>query len=166
MPFIEINAKDIDKNAIKLIADEWALITAGNSDKFNMMTASWGFLGEMWGKDCAIAMIRPQRYTLEFVNESEYFTLSFYGSNKAIHKVCGSKSGRDIDKAAESGIVPVFDDGAVYFEQAELVLICKKLYTSEIEKGGFVDEECLKWYPDNDFHKMFVGEIVKVLKKA
>jgi len=166
MSFVEISPKDIDKNAISLISDEWALITAGNSDKFNMMTASWGFLGEMWGKACAIAMIRPQRYTLEFMNKSDYFTLSFYGDNKAVHKVCGSKSGRDIDKAKESGLVPIFDNGAVYFEQAELVLICKKLYTSQIDKEGFVDKECLKWYPDNDFHKMFVGEIVKVLKKA
>ena len=166
MSFVEISAKEIDKNAIRLISEEWALVTAGSRDKFNMMTASWGFLGEMWGKDCAIAMIRPQRYTLEFMNQNDNFTLSFYGDNKAVHKVCGSKSGRDIDKAKESGLVPIFDNGAVYFEQAELVLICKKLYTSQIDKEGFVDKECLKWYPDNDFHKMFVGEIVKVLKKA
>ena len=166
MSFVEISAKDIDKNAISLISQEWALVTAGNSDKFNMMTVSWGFLGEMWGKDCAIAMIRPQRYTLEFMNNSDYFTLSFYGDNKAVHKVCGSKSGRDIDKAKETGLTPIFDNEAVYFEQAQLVIICKKLYASQIEKESFVDEECLKWYPDNDFHKMFVGEIVKVLKRA
>jgi len=166
MPFVEISAKEINKNAISLISQEWALVTAGSSDKFNMMTASWGFLGEMWGKDCAIAMIRPQRYTLEFINNSDYFTLSFYGDNKVVHKVCGSKSGRDIDKAKESGLVPIFDNGAVYFEQAELVIVCKKLYASQIEKESFIDKECLKWYPDNDFHKMFVGEIVKVLKKA
>jgi len=166
MSFIEISAKEIDKNAIKLIAEEWALVTAGTSEQFNMMTASWGFLGEMWGKDCAIAMIRPQRYTLEFMNKSDYFTLSFYGDNKAIHKICGSKSGRDIDKTKETGLVPVFDNGAVYFEQAELVIVCKKLYVSEIEKEKFSNTDCLKWYSDNDFHKMFVGEIVKVLKKV
>ena len=97
--FKEINAKDIKDNFIKTIADEWALISAGTKDKYNMMTASWGFAGEMWGYDCIAAVIRPQRYTMELVDKNDYFTLSFYGNNKAIHKVCGSKSGRDTDKS-------------------------------------------------------------------
>ena len=77
--FKEINAKDIKDNFIKTIADEWALISAGTKDKYNMMTASWGFAGEMWGYDCIAVVIRPQRYTMEFVDKNDYFTLSFYG---------------------------------------------------------------------------------------
>ncbi|MEE1074693.1 MAG: flavin reductase family protein, partial [Acutalibacteraceae bacterium] len=107
--FKEINPKEIDTNLIKAIADEWMLISAGDENGYNMMTASWGFTGEMWGTDSVIAMIRPQRYTMEFVNKSDYFTLSFYGDNKEIHKVCGSKSGRDVNKTELTGLTPVFN---------------------------------------------------------
>ena len=96
--FKEISPKEIPDNIIKAISDEWMLITAGNKSGYNMMTASWGFAGEMWGNDSVIAMVRPQRYTMDFIEKEDYFTLSFYGENKDIHKVCGSKSGRDVDK--------------------------------------------------------------------
>lgn len=162
--FKEINAKDIKDNLIKAIADEWMLVSAGNSENYNMMTASWGFTGEMWGCDCAMAVIRPQRYTMDFVDKNDYFALSFYGDNKAIHKVCGSKSGRDTDKTAETGLTPVFDGGTVYFEQARLVIICKKLYVQQMKEECFTDREPLRWY-DNDLHNMVIGKIEKVLVK-
>ena len=88
--FKEISPKEIEGNLIKAIADEWMLISAGDENNYNMMTASWGFAGEMWGADSVVAMIRPQRYTMEFVENKDYFTLSFYGDKKDIHKVCGS----------------------------------------------------------------------------
>ena len=126
--FKEISARDIDKNLISAIAEEWMLITAGDQNGYNMMTASWGFAGEMWGNDCVMAVVRPQRYTLEFLNKNDTFTLSFYGDNKEIHKVCGSKSGRDVDKTAETGLTPVFSDGTTYFQEARMVIVCKKQY--------------------------------------
>ncbi len=86
--FKEISPKEIPDNLIKAISDEWMLITAGDDKGYNMMTASWGFMGEMWGNDSVIAMIRPQRYTMDFVENQDYFTLSFYGDNREIHKVC------------------------------------------------------------------------------
>lgn len=162
--FKEINAKDIKDNFIKIIADEWALIAAGTKEKYNMMTASWGFMGEMWGYDCIAAVIHPQRYTMELVDKNDYFTLSFYGNNKAIHKVCGSKSGRDTDKTAETGLTPVFDGGAVYFNEARLVIICKKLYVQQMKEECFTDKEPLRWY-DNDLHNIVIGKIEKVLVK-
>lgn len=164
--FKEINAKEIDKNLIKAIADEWMLISAGNEQKYNMMTASWGFAGEMWGQDTVVAVVRPQRYTMQFIDDSDYFTLSFYGDNKEIHKVCGSKSGRDVDKTALTGLKPVFSDDTVYFEQANTVIICKKQYVQRMEKECFVDKEPLRWYENNDFHYMIFGKIVKVLKST
>ncbi|MCQ2440992.1 MAG: flavin reductase, partial [Clostridia bacterium] len=160
--FTEIKPKDLDENFIKNIADEWMLITAGDQKKYNMMTASWGFMGEVWGSDGVAVLIRPNRYTLEFINNNDYFTLSFYGDNKDIHKVCGSKSGRDVDKTALCGLTPVFDK-APYFEQARLVFICKKQYVQQMESECFTDKEPLgQWY-DNDLHYMIIGKIEKVL---
>ena len=162
--FKEISPKEIPDNLIKAISDEWMLITAGDREGYNMMTASWGFAGEMWGSDSVIAMIRPQRYTMKFVEESDYFTLSFYGDNRGIHKVCGSKSGRDVDKTAETGLTPVFSDNSVYFDEARLVLICKKQYLDTLREECFIDKEPLRWY-DGDFHNMIIGKIEKVLIK-
>jgi len=159
--FREINPKDIDGNAIKMIADEWMLISAGDSEGFNMMTASWGFLGEMWNKDSVVAAIRPQRYTMEFVDKSDYFTLSFYGDRKDIHAVCGRQSGRDVDKAALTGLTPVFGDGTVWFEEARLVLVCKKRYCGQLRPECFTLGECEELYPADDRHYMIIGEIVK-----
>ena len=163
--FKEISAKEIDGNLIKAIADEWMLITAGNEKGYNMMTASWGFAGEMWGNDSVIAMIRPQRYTMDFVNVNDYCTLSFYGDNKAIHKVCGSMSGRDVNKTELTGLTPVFSDDTVYFEEARMVIVCKKQYVDQFKKECFTDKEPLKCYENGDFHHMIIGKIEKVLVK-
>ena len=163
--FKEINPKDIDSNLIKAIADEWMLVSAGDESGYNMMTASWGFAGEMWGNDSVVAMVRPQRYTMEFIDKSDYFTLSFYGENKAIHKICGSKSGRDVNKTELTGLTPVFSDGTVYFNEARMVLVCKKQYVDILKEECFVDSEPLKWYENKDYHYMIIGKIEKVLVK-
>ncbi len=163
--FKEISPKEIEGNIIKAIADEWMLISAGDRDGYNMMTASWGFAGEMWGADSVVAMIRPQRYTMEFVEKNDYFTIGFYGDNKAIHKVCGSMSGREVDKTALTGLTPVFESGTVYFNEARLVLVCKKQYVGRLEEQSFTDKEPLKWYSEKDYHNMIIGRIEKVLVK-
>ena len=163
--FKEINAKEIDGNLIKSIAEEWMLISAGSENGYNMMTASWGFVGEMWGNDTVIAAVRPQRYTMEFIDKNDYFTLSFYGDKKDIHKVCGSLSGRDVNKTEMTGLTPVFSDNTVYFGEARLVIICKKQYVAPLYEQGFLDKQILdKWY-DGDLHNMIFGKIEKVLIK-
>lgn len=163
--FREISAKEIKGNLIKSIAQEWMLVSAGDDSGYNMMTASWGFAGEMWGNDCVIAMVRPQRYTMEFIDKSDYFTLSFYGDNKAIHKVCGSMSGRDVNKTELTGLTPVFSDNSVYFEEAETIIICKKQYVDLLKEEKFIDKEPLRWYENKDYHYMIIGKIEKVLVK-
>lgn len=163
--FKEINAKEIKDNLIEMIADEYMLITAGTSEKYNMMTASWGFMGEMWGSDSCMAVVRPQRYTMEFIEKNDYFTLSFYGDNKEIHKICGGRSGRDCDKTALTGLTPKFQDGTVYFDEARVVIICKKQYVQKMDEACFIDKEPLKWYKDGDYHYMIIGKIEKVLVK-
>ena len=164
--FDEISIKSVKKNLVKAIADEWMLITAGDKDKYNMMTASWGFLGEMWGVDTAMVVVRPQRYTMEFIEKNDYFTISFYGENKDIHKICGSISGRDVDKTALTGLTPVFQHNSVFFSEANLVLVCQKQYIDDMKEENFIDKEPLKWYENKDYHKMIFGEIEKVLVKV
>ena len=163
--FKEIAAKDIQGNPFRMIADEWMLAAVGNREKYNMMTASWGFFGEMWNRQTAVTVIRPVRYTYELMENNDYFSLSFYGDNRKIHDVCGSKSGRNVDKAKEAGLTPVFSDNTVYFEEARLVLICKKIYAGVVDPLLFLEPAIDKLYPKKDYHKAYVGEIIKTLIK-
>jgi len=120
------------------------LITAGNKEKYNMMTASWGFMGEMWGEDCVAVVVRPSRYTMDFINDSEYFTITFYGDNKDIHKVCGSLSGRNADKTAAAKLTPVFDDNYVWFDEARLILKIKKKYVQPMSPEYLTTNRLMK----------------------
>ena len=162
----EINIRDIKISAAELISDGWGLVTAGNEEKFNTMTVSWGALGEIWGKDAAFVFIRPQRYTYEFIENSEIFTLSFYGEEfRDALRICGSKSGRDINKAEVCDLTPVFVDGGVTFEQAEYTVVCRKMASQFIDPAGFADSSVENNYASKDYHKMYIGEIIKVYQK-
>lgn len=163
----KLEASDLPDNVIQLIGKEWMLVTAGDESSFNTMTASWGGIGWLWNKPVAFVFVRPERYTYEFIEKSDYLTLSFLGeANKKIHAVCGSKSGRDTDKVKATGLKPIFtEQGNVLFEQARLSLECKKLYTDTIKPECFLDKESLeKWYDDahGGFHKMYIVEIENI----
>ena len=161
----EISAADIPGNVIDMISREWMLITAGNMKAYNMMTASWGFMGEIWGEHSVSVFVRPQRYTMEFIDKNDYFSLSFYGDNKAIHKVCGSMSGREVNKTELAGLTPCFCEKAPYFCEARLVLICKKQYAAPMEEKYFTDKAPLKKWYNGDLHINIIGKIEKVLIK-
>lgn len=165
--FEQIAPKALAGNVFSMIGDEWMLITAGTAERCNTMTASWGGMGIMWGRPVAVCGIRPQRYTRSFVEEQDYFTLSFFGEEyRQALTLCGSKSGRDVDKIQACGFtVAQGEGGAPYFEQARLVLVCRRLYQRELDPEGFVDRQPIEaWYPGGDYHKMYVGEIVQVLR--
>lgn len=166
--FKEIDITHLNKNVVDLFKNRWALVTAGDKDALNTMTVSWGAVGELWGKDMATLYIRPQRYTEEFLNKNDYLTVSFYPDDmkKQIHGVCGSKSGRDVDKVKECNLTPVFDEKAPYFNEAQIVLVCKKTAKSRFNPDEFLDGEIdEKWYPQNDYHFIYYAEIEKVLVK-
>lgn len=156
---------DITKQAMHvfdLLAKDWMLISAGTEEKWNTMTASWGGVGVIWGKPSVTAYIRHSRYTKEFIDNSEYFTITFLqdGHRDALNTL-GSKSGREIDKMHESGLTPVFVEGQPTFEEAKLVLVCRKRCKSEIAPEDILQQETIdKWYGDHDFHTMYIGEIV------
>lgn len=165
--FTSISPKEIQGNVFSMLDDQWMLITAGTASRCNTMTASWGGMGVMWGKPVAVCGIRPQRYTREFVDAQDYFTLSFFAEEyRQALSLCGSKSGREIDKVQACGFtVAQGEGGAPYFEQARLVLVCRKLYRRDLDPACFVDRQPDEaWYPNKDYHTMYVGEIVQVLQ--
>ena len=164
--FRDICVRDFKENIIELISKEYMLITAGNKDGYNMMTASWGFMGEMWGEDSVAVVVRPERYTMDFIESSDYFTLTFFGDNKDIHKVCGSKSGRNVDKTALTGLSPVASDNYVYFKEARLVLIIKKKYVQPMDKQFLIDKSIdEKWYQNGGWHNLIIGSIERIYVK-
>lgn len=163
--FKKISAGDITANPFDLIGKDWALVTCGDKDKFNTMTVSWGGVGIMWGKPVAFTFIRPQRYTFGFMETNGYYTMSFFDEKyRDALNFCGSKSGRDFDKVKETGLTPAFtENGVPYFEEAKLVLVCKKLYSQFLNEESIADGDAVnKWY-NNDYHKMYISEIAEVL---
>ena len=162
--FRETTMRELNTSPVKMIAEDWALLTAGNLSAFNTMTVSWGGVGELWGKDVAFVFVRPQRYTYEFMENSEYFTLSFFGGEyKKELGICGAKSGRDVDKCKETGLVPVAAEQSVTFAQAKTVLVCRKAAFQDIDPKGFIDPSIMDTYAAKDYHRMYVGVIEKVL---
>lgn len=157
----------IKENPFKLIADDWFLITAGPLKSYNTMTASWGCMGELWHKKVCFCFVRPQRHTYKFTEENSSFTLSFFDEKyREALTICGTESGRNIDKAAKAGITPVEGiSGSVYFEEAKLVLECKKLYFDDLKPENFIDPDIIKEYPKEDYHRMYIGEIVNCLMR-
>lgn len=166
-PFHEIQPADISGNVFDLIGKRWMLVTAGDDAGFNTMTAGWGGLGVLWARPVAFCFIRPQRYTYGFLQKNDRFSLTFYDGEKYRNalNICGSKSGRDCDKMKEAGLTPVFADGTVYFEQASLVLVCRKLAEQPMDPACFIDPAIESHYPARDYHRIFVGGITKVLAR-
>lgn len=154
-----------------LIGKEWMLVTAGSSDSFNTMTASWGGIGWLWNKPVAFVFIRPERYTHEFIEAADRLTLSFYGEEyRKVLQLCGSKSGRDVDKVAATGLIPhILSSGAVTFEQARLTIDGRKLFKVPMTADCFVDQEVLnRWYndkPGGGLHDIYIVEIEQVYER-
>ncbi|MDC7289279.1 flavin reductase family protein [Blautia schinkii] len=167
MNFKEVKAAELTMNPFTKIGKEWLLITAGNEEKCNTMTASWGAMGVMWGKNAVTIYIRPQRYTKEFVDREETFTISVLPEQyrKALN-YCGTVSGKGIDKIKEAGLTPCFVEGTAGIEEAEMIMVCRKMYHDDIKPECF-DETANdgKWYPEKDYHTMYIAEVVKVLVK-
>ena len=162
-----VDPKSLDLNVFSAIGEKWMLITAGTADQCNTMTASWGGLGVIWGAPAATCYIRPQRYTKEFVDREEYFTLSFFPEEyRKQLSLCGSKSGREVDKVKECGFtVKTAACGAPYFEEAELVLVCRKRFAQDMNPDNIPEEIKEKWYPEKDYHTLYIGHIVEALQK-
>lgn len=160
-----IDMKELKFNPMTLIGKEWMLVSAGNEKSFNTMTAQWGHLGALWNGDMPTSVIylRPQRYTRTFVDKENYYTISFFDeAYKKDLMYLGTHSGRDEDKLAKTSLTPVFSDESVYFKEAKMVFVCRKVYRGKLHEESFVDQDILKKnYPEHDFHYVYIGEIVR-----
>lgn len=166
MSFLQTNPELIKINPFSSLKKDWALVTAGNEDNLNTMTVSWGGTGVIWNKCVSFIFIRPQRYTFEFIENSDFYSVCFLEDNhKDILSFCGNKSGRDVNKIKQTGLSPIFIEEAPYFDQSKIVFICRKIYGQFIDPSYFIDNKINLEYPNKDYHKVFIGEIVKCLIK-
>lgn len=156
--------KDIIKNLCDKLNSEWALLTAGNKKKFNSMTVSWGSFGVLWFKNVVTVYVRPERYTLEFLQKQDYFTISFYDKKyKKDLQILGTKSGRDTNKMEEISLTPKFLDNGITFNEASQTLVCKKLYVDQFDINKLDKQTKKQNYPTPQGHYVFIGEIEKIV---
>jgi flavin reductase (DIM6/NTAB) family NADH-FMN oxidoreductase RutF len=165
--FKEIKPKDLNQSTFQLIGHDWMLITAGKEDKINTMTASWGTFGIMWGKNVVSIVVRPQRFTKEFIDFSSTFSLTFFDeSHKKDLEYLGSVSGRDEDKLSKTNLTVTYIDNTPSFEEAKLTIICEKLYAQELNPECFMDTTLDKqFYSEKDYHTIYIAEVKKILIK-
>ena len=160
------------------LGNDWALLGTG-AERPNVMTVSWGGMGVLWGKEVAFCFVRPQRHTFSLIEKGDGFSLSFLlGADLNIGdaerekryrdalKLCGTKSGRDMDKFAAAGLTPAFCGKIPYPAEAGLVVFCRKLYADDLKKSAFIDTAVLPhYYEADDFHRMYIGEIEQIIKR-
>lgn len=165
--FREIQPEEVEQNAFVLMGTDWTLITAAKEGRINTMTASWGGFGTMFNKNVAYTVIRPHRYTREFVDHADCFSLSFFEKSfKRQMGYLGAVSGRDEDKIGKAGLTVLHDGETPYFAEAKLVMICRKLYAQPFEEAFFIDQSLEpKHYPGKDYHTLYISEVEKVLRR-
>ena len=145
---------------------KWALLTAGDRDSFNTMTISWGALGTIWGRPTATVYVRTSRYTHDFMDKYDHFTVSFYPEEyRKTLTVLGTKSGRDMDKMRGSGLTPVAAGPSVSFAEAECTLVCRKMYMQNLELSRIPAEIAQPIYGKDAPHDMYLGEVVEILRR-
>lgn len=167
MSYRRIAPEDYRGNPFSVIGREWLLICAGTPERHNAMTASWGGMGVFWGKNAATVYIRSTRYTKEFVDQTDRFTLSVFDERyRPQLNLFGTRSGRDCDKDRESGLTPTALDGSVAYAEAKTVFVCKKLAHADLKPEGFDDPAAdEKWYPKKDYHTLYLAEILAIYEK-
>ena len=178
MSLHHIDYKDLSINPMTLFAEDWGLLGAGTEQQgYNAMTIAWGHLGAIWsdklagkhihGRPTATCFVRPSRATLGYIDDSEFFSISFLpAERKRALAVMGKFSGRDTDKFAAAELTPLFhaETGVVYPQEANLVFVCRKIYRDRLREDSFLDPSIVETnYPERDFHYVFVGQIVDVL---
>ncbi|MBR2759959.1 MAG: flavin reductase [Solobacterium sp.] len=145
--------------------NRWALLSAGTKDHHNTMTISWGGMGTLWEKPVVTVYVKPCRNTFRFMNQYEYFTVSFYPDDcrKAL-TVMGSISGRDTDKDAEAGLHVKDLAKAITYEEAEVTLLCRRIYWQDLDEEHMPGEVVKLNYLSDDPHRMYIGEVIEILR--
>ena len=160
------------RELLPALGAENALLTAGTADRCNTMTIGWCQAGRLWGLQTCTVYVRPERYTYQFMEDQAYFTVSVLPKDmKNAMALCGTKSGRDMDKIKECGLtVRTGAGGAPFFEEAELVLVCRTLYAQDLEPACVLsagEEKILPSYgAKGGWHRAYTGEIVEAYQKT
>ena len=167
--YVKIAPTEIPGNIIERVSEEWMLITSGNKESYNTMTAGWGGLGTLWSTPVAFMAVNNTRYTYEFLQKNDIYTLTFFdGEQKEAMTYLGSHSGRDGDKVAQSGLTPMETPlGSMSFGQGTMILECRKMYENKLDPKSIFDDQIAAGYLKNDgqHHVLFFGEIVNVWVK-
>ena len=165
----KLEVKDLKENFFEAIGKEWMLVTAGTKEKFNTMTASWGGMGYIWERPSTFIFIRDTRYTYQFLQQHESFTLSFFNEKyRDALRICGTMSGRNTDKVKEAGLTPLETPSELMsFEEARMIIECKKMFIQELDYANLIEpykskimEEAYK--NELSKHQMFISEIVNI----
>ena len=145
---------------------KWFLLTAGSDTDFNSMTVAWGSIGTMWNRPFVQIVVRPARYTYEFLEKYDTFSLcAFSMEYRQPLQLLGTKSGRDSNKIKESGLTVMLGDKIATpgYDEAELILECRKIYYQDFQPDNFLDPKIERNYPAKDYHRIYFGEIVNVM---
>ena len=163
----QLTPDKIPGNIMKMLHEDWMLITAGTDEKFNMMTASMGGLGMYNGKQVAFCFIKPSRYTYQLMETNDTYTLTFYTeAYREALRYCGSNSGRDADKVKNSGLTPITTPlGSKAFSEAWMIIECRKYVGQPLSVDALYDEKMKANSTDDQLHKLYIGEIVNVWVK-
>lgn len=167
--FTKIEPLDFLTKPAYLIGKQWMLITAENaSGETNTMTAAWGGLGWLWEKPVAYVFIRPERFTKEFVDEAQTFSLSFLDeSHRRTLGYLGKVSGRDEDKIKKSGLVLAHEENTPYFAESEVVMFCRKLYRQRLTPESFIDKTIEPaHYAAQGYHDLYIVEVEKIFSRT
>ncbi|MCX7953740.1 MAG: flavin reductase [Bacteroidales bacterium] len=141
------------------------LLTAGNIGHFNSMTIGWINIGRLWHRHTLLVYVRPTRYTYEFIEKYEYFSVNFFEEKYSdIIDFFGTYSGRSVDKMNYNKLTPIdYNNKAVYYKESFLKIICKKIYSFDIKKENFLNKSIIThYYSDNNFHRAYIGEIIEI----
>ena len=171
MAWSRINPQTFSVKIVDLWDNQWLVLAAGDFGKkdFNAMTVGWGAFGVMWGRPYAQAVVRPTRYTHQFMEKYDTFTLTAFPPQfRSALQLLGSRSGRDGDKIKASGLTPEASQvvAAPSFVEANLVIECRKIYWQDIDPAHFVDPSIHAHYPRRDYHRVYFGEILAIREKT
>lgn len=160
----KIELKDYQENFSYHMTKDAALVTAGSINNFNTMTIGWAHLGIVWGKETLVVYVRPSRYTYKFMEENEYFTVSFFDkTHKKALGFLGTKSGRDLDKVKEVNFHPIEVNNSVTFQEARVTFVLEKIYHQDLDSSVINEDIKNKYYGDNCFHRIYIGEIKEII---
>ena len=145
------------------------LLAAGDKQQSNAMTIGWGGIGTLWGKTAVTVYVAEKRYTKQFMDNSQYFTIMAFDERKEeILNYMGSKSGRDGDKAKALNLHTAYtENGTPYYLEADLVIECRTMYAAPFDPQFFKDDVPKRMYSNFSagIHSMYIGEVANAWKK-